>query len=66
MINNLKFTAQAETENNGKKTLVSIPSNFVLSRIGPFVQVTITHPVIYHENLKKTGKGIPAQSMLKL
>lgn len=59
MINNLKYTEQAEIEKDGKKKIISVPPNLVLNKIGPFIQVNITHPSIYHENLKKKGTKIP-------
>lgn len=63
MINTYRYGGQGEVEKDGKKSIVQIPSPVVLNRMGPFIQVSITHPRIIQENLKQQGKKVPMVSV---
>jgi len=66
MINTYRYGGQGEVEKDGKKSVVQIPPPVVLNRMGPFIQVSITHPLIIQENLKQQGKKIPTVSVKAL
>jgi len=63
MINTYRYGGEGEVEKEGKKLVVKIPPRVVLRNMGPFVQVTITHPRIIQENFKQQGKDIPIISV---
>ncbi|MFH1005286.1 MAG: retropepsin-like aspartic protease [Bacteroidota bacterium] len=59
MINTFGFQDRAEIEKDGKKILVPVPANIVLSRKGAVVPVIITHPKSVIDQLTKEGKTVP-------
>ena len=63
MINTYRYEGQREVEKDGKKSVVHIPPSVVLERMGPFIQVTITHPRPIQENFKQKGKSVPTVSV---
>lgn len=59
MINTIRYGGQRKIEKEGKESIIAIPPPVVLNRIGPFIEVIITHPRIIQEKFKQQGKKIP-------
>src|SRR3990172_6675123 len=59
MINTFGFQGRAEEEKDGKKIIIPVPANIILSRKGALVPVIITHPKSISDQLTKEGKTVP-------
>jgi len=59
MITTYRYGGQREVEKEGKKATVQFPPRAVLAHVGPFIQVSITHPRIVQEQIKQHNKEIP-------
>lgn len=66
MINTYRYGGQKQTEKDGKKVIVPVPSQLVLAHMGAFLDVTITHPRIIQENFKQQGQNVPSISVKAL
>ncbi|MGR3310822.1 MAG: retropepsin-like aspartic protease [Candidatus Brocadiales bacterium] len=53
MINTYRYKAKSQDEKDGEKLPVPIHPSVVLNQWGAFIQVTITHPRIIQEKLKR-------------
>lgn len=59
MITTYRYGGQREVEQEGKKATIQVPPRAVLAHIGPFIQVSITHPRIVQDQLKAQNKDTP-------
>lgn len=63
MINTYRYSGQRTVEKEGQKLTVPVNPQLVLNGMGPFIQVTITHPRIIQEEFKRLGRRIPSISV---
>jgi predicted aspartyl protease len=66
LINTYRYSGQRTVEKDGQKLAVPVNPQFILSGMGPFIQVTITHPRIIQEEFKRLGRKIPSISVKAL
>jgi hypothetical protein len=59
LITTYRYGGQREIEKEGKKATIQVPPPAVLAHVGPFIQVSITHPRIVQEQLKAQNKDNP-------
>lgn len=59
MINTIRYAAQTKKVENGKPINILIPPRIVLTEMGAFVDVTITHPRAVQDKLREKGQNIP-------
>lgn len=57
MIRTYMYGGRGEIVKGGEKAIVQLPRRVVLSQVGPFIEVTLTHPRIVQEQLKEEGKS---------
>ena len=62
MINTYRYSGTSKVKKEGKEVVDTVPSSIVLNRVGPFLNVTITHPRSVQEMLRKNAEEIPAES----
>lgn len=58
MINTYRYGGHKTFHKDGKFQEIEVPANEILETKGPFLQVTITHPRITQEELRKKGQKI--------
>jgi hypothetical protein len=59
LINTYRYVGQRSVEKDGQKLSVPVNPQLVLNGMGPFIQVTITHPRIIQEEFKRLGRKMP-------
>jgi hypothetical protein len=59
VINIIKYGGQGTTKKDGKDLTINIPAPFILTQMGAFLDVIITHPRVVQEKLREQGKEIP-------
>jgi predicted aspartyl protease len=66
LINTYRYIGQRTVEKDGQKLAMPVNPQLVLDGMGPFIQVTITHPRIIQEEFKRLGRKIPSISVRAL
>jgi predicted aspartyl protease len=60
MINNYRYGGHKTVDKYGKVQSLELPPRDILEIKGPFLQVTITHPRIIQDDLRKKGHRVPS------
>ncbi len=60
MINTYRYGGQAKTKKEGKEAIVNIPPPVILTQLGAFIDITITHPRVIQDKFRKEGKNVPS------
>jgi predicted aspartyl protease len=63
LINTYRYSGQRTVEKAGQKLAIPVNPQLVLNGMGPFLQVTITHPRIIQEEFNRLGRKIPSISV---
>lgn len=66
MINPIRYGGRMTKMKDGKETVVDIPPQHVLERMGAAVQVTLTHPRSIQAEFQKKGEKVPSIEVMAL
>ncbi len=60
MINTYRYGGQSKVSKEGQERIINIPPSIILTKMGAFIDVTITHPKSVQEKLRENNENIPA------